>query len=193
MSRLFFFIDTPPTEFYTLSLHDALPILGAATVGTLVIVGIIVAALALYVFAIGLGLKRLSGTLGKIVVGLRGIKEQTRPVNPVLGAILGNVTEIEDALDGVLKAVGEALGAAPAPEAPSMADAVASARGGRGGRRAPAPAGGGFVEPEYDDGAATSGNGAGAATFDEPDYDEEPEPASVGSSSMAAAVAAARQ
>src|SRR5947209_11358177 len=67
MSRLFFFIDTPPTEFYTLSLHDALPILGAATVGTLVIVGIIVAALALYVFAIGLGLKRLSGTLGKIV------------------------------------------------------------------------------------------------------------------------------
>src|SRR5690348_18139498 len=24
----FFFTDTPPTEFYTLSLHDALPILG---------------------------------------------------------------------------------------------------------------------------------------------------------------------
>ena len=89
--------------------------MGPATIGTLVIVAIIVAALALYVFAIGLGLKRLSGTLDKIVTGLRGIKEQTRPVNPVLGEILGNVTEIEDALDGVLKAVGEALGAAPAP------------------------------------------------------------------------------
>src|SRR5438034_9157512 len=27
-SRLFFFNDTPPTEIYTLSLHDALPICG---------------------------------------------------------------------------------------------------------------------------------------------------------------------
>src|SRR5437870_13829024 len=31
--RLFFFNDTPPTEIYTLSLHDALPIFTAGTYG----------------------------------------------------------------------------------------------------------------------------------------------------------------
>src|SRR5439155_23938704 len=30
LSFFFFFIDTPPTEIYTLSLHDALPIFGGA-------------------------------------------------------------------------------------------------------------------------------------------------------------------
>src|SRR5687768_4196587 len=30
---IFFFIDTPPTEIYTLSLHDALPIWTRSTVG----------------------------------------------------------------------------------------------------------------------------------------------------------------
>src|SRR5690242_21195439 len=36
MSCLFFFIDTPTTEIYTLSLHDALPIFGTPLPDSLV-------------------------------------------------------------------------------------------------------------------------------------------------------------
>jgi hypothetical protein len=99
--------------------------MGAETVGTLVVVGIIVAVLALYVFLIGLGLKRLSFTLGTIVVGLRAIREQTKPVGAVLGGIVGDAEHIESALAGVVAAVG----AGPAADTtPSMREAVAAAR-----------------------------------------------------------------
>ncbi len=140
--------------------------MGAATVATLVVVGVIVAALALFVFAVALGLQKLSGKLENITAGLRGVKDQTRPVTPVLTSILGEVTAIEQALTGVLGAVGEALGAAPPPSA-TMAEAVSKARRGQ-----PA-ATGGHAENGWDD-----------------EYEDEGDAEAGG---MAAAVAAARR
>lgn len=103
--------------------------MGTETIATLVIVGVIVAVLALHVFLIGLGLKRLSFTLGTIVLGLRAIRDRTMPVGSVLGGIVGDVTGIESDLKGVLGAVGEALGAPGPAERTSMTEAVARARG----------------------------------------------------------------
>ncbi|MGH9280307.1 MAG: hypothetical protein ACRD12_19680 [Acidimicrobiales bacterium] len=100
--------------------------MGAETVATLVITAVIVAVLALFLITIGLRLQKLSFTIGTIIVGLRAIREQTKPIDGVLGSIVGDVTAIEGALGGVLEAVGG--GAAPV-EAESMADAVARARG----------------------------------------------------------------
>lgn len=100
--------------------------MGAATVATLVVVAILVLVLALFVFIIGLGLRRLSFTLGTIIVGLRAIREQTRPVGPVLTSVLNDVTTIDDNLGGLLTAVGEAVKAPPARA--GMRGAVAQAR-----------------------------------------------------------------
>ena len=116
--------------------------MGPETVGTLVVTGIIVLALAGYVFLIGLGLQRLSFTLGTIIVGLRAIREQTRPATPVLSGILADVTGIENDLQGVVGAVGEALGAAAAAPAPAPPTAVENGkpRRGRAQARLPEPA-----------------------------------------------------
>lgn len=80
--------------------------MGAETVGTLIVVGVIVAVLAGYVFLIGWGLNRLSFTLGTIVFGLRAIREHTAPVGDVLEGIVAKVSAMESDLDGVLQAVG---------------------------------------------------------------------------------------
>ena len=79
--------------------------MGAETIATLVVTAVIVAALAVYVLAIGLALRRLSLTLGTILIGLRAIRMQTAPLGAVLGDLTEDVDVIEDALDGVAGAV----------------------------------------------------------------------------------------
>jgi hypothetical protein len=100
--------------------------MGAETIATLVVTAVIVAALAFYVLAIGLALRRLSLTLGTILIGLRAIRMQTAPLGAVLGDLNEDVDVIEDALEGVAGAVvtaqappegtGEPLPSGPAGE-----------------------------------------------------------------------------
>ncbi len=88
--------------------------MGAETVATLVVTAIIVAALAVYVLAIGLQLRRLSFTLGTILIGLRAIRMQTAPI----GAVLEDLVQDVDALDSVLEEMAGAEQPAPAPSEP---------------------------------------------------------------------------
>ncbi len=79
--------------------------MGIETVVTLVLVAVLVAVLAVYILAIGFALRRLSFTLGTIVIGLRAIAQQTAPVGAVVGDLIKDVDVIEDALDGLTAAV----------------------------------------------------------------------------------------
>lgn len=75
--------------------------MGTETIATLAVTAVIVAALAAYVLAIGLALRRLSLTLGTIHIGLRAIRMQTTPLGAVFGDLTEDVDVIEDALEGV--------------------------------------------------------------------------------------------
>lgn len=67
---------------------------------TLVIVGLLVAALAFYLIWVITILSRVNDTLGKVTFGVRAIAHRTRPVTPVLTEVNGNVTAVADALEG---------------------------------------------------------------------------------------------
>lgn len=66
---------------------------------TLVIVGLLVAALAFYLIWVVLILNRVNDTLGKVTFGVRAIAHRTRPVEPVLSEVNGNLTSVADALE----------------------------------------------------------------------------------------------
>ncbi len=91
--------------------------MGAETIATLVVTAIIVAALAVYVLAIGLQLRRLSFTLGTILMGLRAIRMQTAPLGPVFEDLAQDVDALEGALEEMAGAA-EAGQSAPAPPEP---------------------------------------------------------------------------
>jgi hypothetical protein len=82
--------------------------IGLATVGTLVGVFVIVAALALYLITIAAILRHVSFTVGTVLIGVRAIANQTAPLGPVVRDILGDVRAIEDDLEALLGAGGRA-------------------------------------------------------------------------------------
>jgi hypothetical protein len=90
----------------------------AATVVLLVIVGVIVAAIALHLIAIAATLGKIAGTLKKVKGGVEAIKGQTDPVTEVISGIAGDVAAIDDDLEGLLVIVGEAQAAAAAEVPP---------------------------------------------------------------------------
>ena len=77
-------------------------------------------------------LKHVNFTLGTIIAGVRAIELASRPVNPVLGDIAGELAATQSALDNLLAAK-----AARAQRAPVL---VATARTAPKPARAPAPA-----------------------------------------------------
>jgi pyruvate/2-oxoglutarate dehydrogenase complex dihydrolipoamide acyltransferase (E2) component len=105
----------------------------AAVVALLVIVGVIVAAIAVHLIAIAASLRKIAGTLVKVKGGAVAIKGQTDPVGDVIGGVAADVAAIDDDLEGLLEMVGEAQAAAAAQAPPPPAPR--SAR-----RSAPAPA-----------------------------------------------------
>jgi pyruvate/2-oxoglutarate dehydrogenase complex dihydrolipoamide acyltransferase (E2) component len=105
----------------------------AAVVALLVIVGVIVAAIAVHLIAIAASLRKIAGTLTKVKGGAVAIKGQTDPVGDVIGGVAADVAAIDDDLEGLLEMVGEAQAAAAAQAPPPPAPR--SAR-----RSAPAPA-----------------------------------------------------
>lgn len=111
----------------------------AATVVLLVIVGVIVAAIALHLIAIAATLGKITSTLKKVKDGAVAIKGQTDPVGEVIGGLAGDVAAIDDDLEGLLVIVGEAQEAAasePAPPPPPARRPTPAATR----RSAPAPA-----------------------------------------------------
>ena len=90
----------------------------AAVVALLVIVGVIVAAIAVHLIAIAASLSKITRTLTKVKGGVVAIKGQTDPVGDVIGGVAADVAAIDDDLEGLLEMVGEAQAAAVAEVAP---------------------------------------------------------------------------
>ncbi|HEX2272657.1 MAG TPA: hypothetical protein VHG90_02155 [Acidimicrobiales bacterium] len=76
--------------------------MGAATIGTLVGVAIIVAALAAYLITISYVLYRVSFRLGTVLIGVRAIVAQTDAVPKYVGIILNDVMAIDQAAHQLL-------------------------------------------------------------------------------------------
>jgi hypothetical protein len=76
--------------------------MGAATVVTLIGVGIIVAAIALYLINICLILNHVSFTVGTVIIGIRAIAAATEPLAPVIRDIANNVSAIDEDLEALV-------------------------------------------------------------------------------------------
>lgn len=76
--------------------------MSAIALVTLIGVGLLVVALAAYLIAVIRILQHVRFTLGTIIVGVRAIALQVEPVNPIVGEINGDLTELQGALDGLL-------------------------------------------------------------------------------------------
>ena len=76
--------------------------MGSATVGTLVVTAIVVAALAIYLTTIALTLRHVSFTLGTVIIGVRAIQAQTDPVPTYVSIILNDVMAIDQAAKQLL-------------------------------------------------------------------------------------------
>ncbi|MBA2279614.1 MAG: hypothetical protein H0W25_00025 [Acidimicrobiia bacterium] len=68
---------------------------------TLILVAVLVLALAGYLSVIAYLLHKASFTLGTVLIGVRSIEYQTRPLGDVVGGIGGDIVAIEGALRGL--------------------------------------------------------------------------------------------
>ncbi len=75
--------------------------MGAETIVTLIAVAVLVGALAAYLIIIASTLNRVSFTLGTILIGVRAIENQTRPLPGTVGSVAEEVLAIEDAMSGI--------------------------------------------------------------------------------------------
>lgn len=79
-----------------------LGVIGPAAVITYLIVALIVAALVIYLTTIAYVLKRVSFTLGTVLIGVRAIANQCEPVRGVVDDIARDIASIQQALRGLL-------------------------------------------------------------------------------------------
>jgi hypothetical protein len=93
-----------------------------AGVVTLILVLVAVAALAAALIQVALLLKHVNFTLGAVIAGVSAIEHATRPVNPVLGDIAGDLAATQRALDDLLaaKATPAPVSAPPARNGPLL-------------------------------------------------------------------------
>jgi len=76
---------------------------------SLVLVGVLVAALAFYLIWVIRILHRAVDTLGKVTFGVRAIAYRTEPLGPLLAEINTNLTAVADALEGLAPPVEDKL------------------------------------------------------------------------------------
>lgn len=76
--------------------------MGAATVVTLLGVGIIVAAIALYLINICLILNHVSFTVGTVIIGVNAIAQACAPLAEVVRDIKNNVSAIDEDLEALV-------------------------------------------------------------------------------------------
>ncbi len=78
----------------------------APVIVTFVAVGVLVAALALYLITIIALLRNIRRTAGLILFGVRAIAEQAGPVGEIVGEINADLTGVRNALQGLLRDAG---------------------------------------------------------------------------------------
>lgn len=76
--------------------------MGAATIVTLLGVALGVGAVAIYLIIIAYTLNKVSFTVGTVLIGVRSIAAQCEPIGSVVGDILRQTQDIENALSGLL-------------------------------------------------------------------------------------------
>jgi hypothetical protein len=74
----------------------------AAAVVTLVLTGLLVAALAFYLIWVVVILRGLTDTLGKVTFGVRAIAHRTEPITPIVTDVNANLTAVADALEALV-------------------------------------------------------------------------------------------
>ncbi len=79
--------------------------MSAAAIVSLVIIGVLVAALAFYLIWVIVILRRAVDTLGKVTFGVRAIAHRTEPLEPVLADVNANHTAVAEALEGLVDSV----------------------------------------------------------------------------------------
>lgn len=70
-----------------------------AAIVSLVLVGLLVAALAFYLIWVVVILRRAVDTLGKVTFGVRAIAHRTEPLGELLGDVNANLTAVAGALE----------------------------------------------------------------------------------------------
>jgi hypothetical protein len=70
---------------------------------TLVVIGLLVAALAVSLVAILVQLRRILSTLGKVNAGLGVIVQRVEPLEPILAEVNGDLAAVHDRLMVVLR------------------------------------------------------------------------------------------
>jgi uncharacterized membrane protein YfbV (UPF0208 family) len=68
---------------------------------TLVLTGLLVAALAAYLIWVVLLLRRIVDTLGKVTFGVRAIAHRTEPVGLLIGEVNTDLTAVAEALEAL--------------------------------------------------------------------------------------------
>jgi hypothetical protein len=76
--------------------------MSAAAIVTLVLTGLLIAALAFYLIWVVLLLRRIVDTLGKVVFGVRAIAHRTEPIGGILDEINGDLTAVAEAVEGLV-------------------------------------------------------------------------------------------
>lgn len=80
--------------------------MSAVAIVTLVLVGVLIAALALYLIRIALMLGSVIDTLGKVTFGVRAIAHRTEPIEELLTGIHEDVAAMDRALAALLEKKG---------------------------------------------------------------------------------------
>jgi hypothetical protein len=80
----------------------------AAAIVTLVLAGLLVAALAFYLIWVIVILRGIVDTLGKVTFGVRSIAHRTGPITPTLTHINSNLVTVADALDDLVDDISRA-------------------------------------------------------------------------------------
>ncbi len=75
--------------------------MSAAAIVSLVLVGVLVAALAFYLIWVVFILRRAVDTLGKVTFGVRAIAYRTAPIGDLVTDINANLNAVADALEGL--------------------------------------------------------------------------------------------
>ncbi len=73
--------------------------MSVAAVVSVVIIGVLVAALAFYLISVVFILRRAVDTLGKITFGVRAIAHRTEPLGELLGDVNTNLSAVAGALE----------------------------------------------------------------------------------------------
>lgn len=77
--------------------------MSAVVIVTLVLVGVLIAALALYLIRVAVMLRTVIDTLGKVTFGVRAIAHRTEPVAELVTGIGEDVAAMEGALTALLE------------------------------------------------------------------------------------------